>query len=160
MGIRGGERARILQETMGIDTRSDTMRPFSRDDSRPPTPARTSVAVDDRVAEYVASVSTSNSPSSPKSRTDAATVPMSTAMTASHHCFLSDGMCAPERCAWRLFVLSLSHFSSLHRRGQIIRDVIFRYVCVSEQRSGPTGSPSLRIRSAHACAHAQRIGTV
>ena len=91
---------------MGIDTRSDTMRPFSLDDPRPPTPARTSVAVDGRVAEYVASVSKSNSPSSPNSRTDAATAPMSTAMTTPHHYFLSDGMCPPERCAWRLFVLS------------------------------------------------------
>ena len=92
MGIRGGQRARILQETMGIDRRSDTMPSLDDTDAYARPPTRPSV--DSRVVEYVASVSKSNS-SSPNSRTDAVTVPTSSAMTAApRHWFLSDGICA------------------------------------------------------------------
>jgi hypothetical protein len=89
----GAQRARVLQETMGIDTGSDSVRNFEERGAHA-RPLQTRNAIDSRVAEYVASVSRSN-PSSPNTRADAA--PTTTAMTAPHHYFSSsDGMRAPR----------------------------------------------------------------
>ena len=82
---------------MGIDTRSDTVRPFEEGGAhvRPLQPRN---PIDNRVAEYVASVSRTNpgsAASSPNTRADAS--PSTTAMTAPHHYFSSSyGVRAPR----------------------------------------------------------------